>query len=101
MVGRNYLDNFHLQFELMNQNTIRKRQKREWYHRNKEAVLEQQKNSERKKKSQKAWYQRNKQRCIDKAKIWNKENSGARKLIIERHKHRKGNPCQWTLTSPK
>ena len=85
----------------MNQNTQRKRQKREWYHRNKELVLEQQKNSERKKKSQKAWYQKNKQNCIDKAKMWNKENIGARKLIIERYKHTKGSPCQWTLTSLK
>ena len=38
----------------MNQNTQRKRQKREWYHRNKEAVLEQQKNSKNKRKIRKS-----------------------------------------------
>jgi len=47
-------DNFHQLFEIMNQNTQRKRQKREWYHRNKEAVLEQQKNSKKKRKIRKS-----------------------------------------------
>ena len=71
--------------------TERKRQKREWYHRNKEAVLEQQKNSKNKKESQKEWYQQNKKRCIARAKRWNEENPAARKLIVERHKT-KNNP---------
>ena len=101
MDGENFLDNFHQLFELMNQNTQRKRQKREWYHRNKEAVLEQQKSSEKKKKSQKEWYKKNKEKCITRSKMWNKENTGARKLVVERHKHRKGNSCQWTSTNPK
>ena len=91
MVGRNYLDNFHQLFEIMNQNIIRKRQKREWYHRNKEAVLEQQKSSEKKKKSQKKWYKNNKEKCITRAKQWTKNNPTARKLIMERHKI-KNNP---------
>jgi hypothetical protein len=47
------------------------------------------------------WYQKNKKLCITRAKTWNKENTGARKLIVERHKHRKGSPCQWTSTNPK
>ena len=84
-------DNFHQLFEIMNQNTLRKRQKREWYHRNKEVVLEQQKNSEKKKKSQKEWYHRNKKLCIVRAKRWNEDNPSARKLIMERHKT-KNNP---------
>jgi len=101
MDGENFLDNFHQLFELINQNIQRKKQKRDWYHRNKEAVLEQQKSSENKKKSQKEWYKKNKEKCITRAKMWNKENSGARKLIVERHKHRKGSSCQWTSTNPK
>ena len=84
-------DQFHLQFKLMNQDTLRKRQKRKWYHRNKEAVLEQQKNSKNKKESQKDWYQQNKKRCIARAKRWNEDNPVARKLIVERHKT-KNNP---------
>ncbi len=72
-------------------NTQRNIQKREWYHRNKEAVLEQQKNSKNKKESQKEWYQQNKKRCIARAKRWNEENPAARKLIVERHKT-KNNP---------
>ena len=75
----------------MNQNTIRKRQKREWYHRNKETVLEQQKNSKKKKKNQKEWYEKNKKLCIARAKRWNEDNPSARKLIMERHKT-KNNP---------
>ena len=37
----------------------RKRQKREWYERNREKVLEQQKNSDKKKTSQREWYVNN------------------------------------------
>ena len=72
-------------------NLSQSQQKREWYHRNKEAVLEQQKNSKNKKESQKEWYQQNKKRCIARAKRWNEENPAARKLIVERHKT-KNNP---------
>ena len=78
----------------------RKKQKREWYHRNKEAVLEQQKNSEKKKKSQKEWYVNNRDRIIENSKKWNNANVGARKLIIERY--RKGVECQeWALVMRK
>ena len=72
-------------------NAERKIQKREWYHRNKEAVLEQQKNSKNKKESQREWYQKNKKRCIARAKMWNENNPSARKLIVERYKT-KNNP---------
>ena len=78
----------------------RKRQKREWYERNREKVLEQQKNSENKKENQKEWYVNNKDRVIEKSKRWNKFNKGARKLIIERY--RKGVECQeWALAMRK
>ena len=74
----------------------RKRQKREWYERNREKVLEQQKNSDKKKTSQRAWYVNNRDKIIEKAKRWNNTNVGARKLIIERY--RKGKECQeWAL----
>ena len=69
----------------------RKKQKRDWYHKNKEKVLKQQKNSKKKKKSQKECYQKNKNLCISRAKRWNEENPSARKLIVERHKT-KNNP---------
>ena len=64
-------------------------QKREWYYRNKDKVLEQQKNSEKKKVSQKLWYSNNKESCIKRAKVWNRENEGARKLINDRYIKRK------------
>ena len=73
----------------------RRRQKRDWYHENREKVLEQQKNW-KKKKQQKEWYANNRTQQIDKAKKWNKDNQSARKLIVERHKQKKGNSWQWT-----
>ena len=80
----------------MSPEEIRKKQKREWYNNNREEVLEQQKNSEKKKKSQKEWYANNRTRCIEKAKNWNHENAGARKLITERYNRKhKGSECQW------
>jgi len=78
----------------MTEDEKRKKQKRDWYHENKEKVLEQQKNF-KKKKQQKEWYANNRVQQIDKAKKWNKENRGARKLITERYKQ-KGQQCQWT-----
>ncbi len=83
----------------MTQDEKRKKQKRDWYHENKEKVLEQQKNY-KKKKQQKEWYDNNRVQQIDKAKKWNKANKGARKLITERYKQ-KGQECQWTSTNRK
>ena len=83
----------------MSQEEKRKKQKRDWYHENREKVLEQQKNW-KKKKQQKEWYDNNRVQQIDKAKKWNKENKGARKLITERYKQ-KGQQCQWTSTNRK
>ena len=40
----------------MNREEKIRHQKREWYYRNKDKVLEQQRNSEKKKVSQKIWY---------------------------------------------
>lgn len=57
-----------------------RRLKREWYHRNKDAVLAQQNNPE-KKAYQKQWYQRNKAKCIDQAINWRINNPQASALI--------------------
>ena len=80
----------------MNREEKIRHQKREWYYRNKDKVLEQQKNSEKKKVSQKIWYSNNKESCIERAKVWNRENEGARKLITNRYLKRKGQLCQWS-----
>ena len=78
----------------------RKKQKREWYERNREKVLEQQKNSEDKRTSQREWYVNNKDRVMEKSKRWNKLNKGARKLIVDRYQ--KGKECQeWALAMKK
>ena len=74
----------------MTEDEKRKKQKRDWYHENKEKVLEQQKNF-KKKKQQKEWYANNRVQQIDKAKKWNKANKGARKLITERYKNKQKN----------
>ena len=59
-------------------------EKRDWYDKNKEAVKKQREES----KKQKEWYANNRVRCIEKSKKWNKDNPNARKLIVERHKHK-------------
>ena len=74
----------------MSQEEKRKKQKRDWYHENREKVLEQQKNF-KKKKQQKEWYANNKVQQIDKAKKWNKDNQSARKLIVDRYKNKQKN----------
>ena len=74
----------------MTEDEKRKKQKRDWYHENKEKVLEQQKNF-KKKKQQKEWYANNKVQQIDKAKKWNKDNQSARKLIVDRYKNKQKN----------
>ena len=74
----------------MSQEEKRKKQKRDWYHENREKVLEQQKNW-KKKKQQKEWYDNNRVQQIDKAKKWNKDNQSARKLIVDRYKNKQKN----------
>ena len=62
-----------------------KRQKREWYHRNKKKVLKQQKTSERKKQYLKEWYLKNRQEKIQKSLQWTRENPEKRQLHIQRY----------------
>ena len=73
----------------------RRRQKRDWYHENAEAVKEQR----RKSGKQKEWYANNRMRCIEKSKKWNKENKEQRKIITERY-NKKGNTT-WQCNSQK
>ena len=65
----------------------RKKQKRDWYDKNKEAVKKQREES----KKQKEWYANNRVRCIEKSKKWNKDNGTARKLIVDRYKNKQKN----------
>ena len=74
---------------MSNQNVLRKEQKQEWYQRNKERILEQQKNSKRKKETQREWYLKNRKQCIERSIKWGKSNPEARELIVHRYTHKK------------
>ena len=71
-----------------------KRQKREWYHRNKKKVLKQQKTSERKKEYLKEWYLKNRHEKIRKSLQWIKENPEKRQLHVQRYVSRRTLPKQ-------
>ena len=83
----------------LSQNQKIKSQKRDWYHRNKEKVLEQQKSSESKMRSQREWYQNNKELCIDRARKWTENNPTARKLIVQRYTLKKSSIGRWSNDS--
>ena len=74
---------------MSSQNLLRKVQKQEWYQRNKERILEQQKNSKRKKETQREWYLKNRKRCIERSIKWGKSNPEAREVIVHRYTHKK------------
>ena len=74
---------------MSSQNQLRKVQKQEWYQRNKERILEKEKNSERKKETQREWYLKNRKRCIERSIKWTKSNPEARELIVHRYTHKK------------
>ena len=80
----------------LSQNQKIKIQKRDWYHRNKEKVLAQQKESEKKKRSQKEWYENNKELCIERARKWSENNPTARKLIVQRYTLKKSSLGGWS-----
>ena len=63
---------------MSNQNQLRKEQKQEWYQRNKERILEKEKNSKRKKETQREWYLKNRKQCIERSIKWGKSNPEAR-----------------------
>ena len=60
-----------------------KQQKREWYYRNRKAVLKQQKTSEKRKESKKEWYERNRKECIQNAINWTKDNPEKFEILKE------------------
>ena len=74
---------------MSSQNLLRKVQKQEWYQRNKERILEKEKNSERKKETQREWYLKNKEKCIERSIKWSRCNPEARELIVHRYTHKK------------
>ena len=74
---------------MSSQNVLRKVQKQEWYQRNKERILEKEKNSKRKKETQREWYLKNRKQCIERAIKWGKSNPEARELIVHRYTHKK------------
>ena len=74
---------------MSSQNLLRKVQKQEWYQRNKERILEKQRNSKRKKETQREWYLKNRKQCIERSIKWGKSNPEARELIVHRYTHKK------------
>lgn len=74
---------------MSSQNQLRKVQKQEWYQRNKERILEKEKNNVRKKETQREWYLKNREQCIKRAIKWSKSNPEARELIVHRFSHKK------------
>ena len=74
---------------MSSQNVLRKVQKQEWYQRNKERILEKEKNSKRKKETQREWYLKNRKQCIERSIKWGKSNPEARELIVHRYTHKK------------
>ena len=83
---------------MSNQNQLRKEQKQEWYQRNKERILEKQRNSERRQEIQREWYLKNREQCIERSIKWGKSNPEARELIVHRYtykKHTQKKALQW------
>ena len=74
---------------MSSQNVLRKVQKQEWYQRNKERILEKQRNSERRREIQREWYLKNRKQCIERSIKWGKSNPEARELIVHRYTHKK------------
>jgi len=66
-----------------------KRRKAEWYEKNKERLAEKWSNDPKRKETQKNYYKSNKKKIMDRAKRWNKENHGQRKIIQMRWLHKK------------
>ena len=60
-----------------------------YYQKNKDRLAEKWKNDEARKEYLKEYYKQNKEIILERAKVWNKRNKEARKLIIEREKRNK------------
>ena len=69
--------------------------KAEWYEKNKERLAEKWSNDPKRKETQKKYYKNNKKKISDRAKKWNKENHGQRKIIQMRWLHKKSWQGGW------
>ena len=72
-----------------------RRRKAEWYEKNKERLAEKWSNDPKRKETQKIYYKSNKKKIMDRAKRWNKENHGQRKIIQMRWLHKKSWQGGW------
>ena len=69
--------------------------KAEWYEKNKERLAEKWSSDPKRKETQKKYYKNNKKKISDRAKKWNKENHGQRKIIQMRWLHKKSWQGGW------
>ena len=63
-----------------------------YYQKNKDRLAEKWKNDESRKTYLREYYKKNKGKILERARVWNKRNKEARKLIIEREKRNKLKP---------
>ena len=63
-----------------------------YYQKNKDRLAEKWKNDESRKAYLREYYQKNKEIILERARVWNKRNKEARKLIVEREKRNKLKP---------
>ena len=72
-----------------------RRKKAEWYEKNKERLAEKWSSDPKRKETQRIYYKKNKIKISDRAKKWNKENHGQRKIIQMRWLHKKSWQGGW------
>ena len=63
-----------------------------YYQKNKDRLAEKWKNDESRKAYLREYYKKNKGKILERARVWNKRNKEARKLIVEREKRTKLKP---------
>ena len=63
-----------------------------YYQKNKDRLAEKWKNDESRKTYLREYYKKNKGKILERARVWNKRNKEARKLIVEREKRTKMKP---------
>jgi len=63
-----------------------------YYQKNKDRLAEKWKNDESRKTYLREYYKKNKGKILERARVWNKRNKEARKLIVEREKRNKLKP---------
>ena len=68
---------------------------RKYYEKNKDRLAEKWKNDDDRKEYLKEYYKSNKKKIMDRAKRWNKENHGQRKIIQMRWLHKKSWQGGW------